>query len=176
VPFEVYCASTVDPASRLITYGITEGMGDEEDGEAGDVFLERIYFEEDLPVVNKMLRERRTVQLLSEATGGTLDRSLRYRELLRPQGFRYELSSTFVDGSLWGCMDLIREEGDPDFSGREVALVRGIAPYIGAGLKAAALRLRATRRAGLSRCAQRSHPRPFRKGRLPHPLGGTLAR
>jgi hypothetical protein len=27
VPFEAYCASTVDPASRLITYGIAEGMG-----------------------------------------------------------------------------------------------------------------------------------------------------
>jgi DNA-binding CsgD family transcriptional regulator len=144
VPFEAYCASMVDPASRLITYGIAEGMGGEEDGESGNVYLDRIYFEEDLPVMNEMLRERRTVQLLSETTGGALERSLRYRELLRPHGFGYELGGAFVDGSLWGGMDLIREQGDPDFSGAEVALIRRLAPHVGAGLKAAALRSRAT--------------------------------
>src|SRR5215207_4298116 len=119
VPFEAYCASTVDPASRLITYGIAEGMGGEEDGEFGNVYLDRIYFEEDLPVMDEMLRRRRTVQLLSETTEGALERSLRYRELLRPYGFGYELGGAFVDGSLWGGIDLMREERDPDFSGGE---------------------------------------------------------
>jgi hypothetical protein len=144
VPFGAYCASTVDLASRLITYGIAEGMGGEEDAESGNVYLDRIYFEEDLPVMNEMLRKRRTVQLLSETTGGTLERSLRYRELLRPYGFGYELGGAFVDGSLSGGMDLMREEGDPDFSGAEVSLIKRMAPHIGAGLKAAALRSRAT--------------------------------
>jgi len=143
VPFEAYCASTVDPASRLITYGIAEGMGGEQDDEFGNVYLDRIYFEEDLPVMNEMLRERRTVLLLSETTGGALERSLRYRELLKPHGFGYELGGAFVDGNLWGSMDLIREEGDPDFRGAETALVKRIAPHVGAGLKAAALRSRA---------------------------------
>jgi len=144
VPFEAYCASTVDPASRLITHGIAEGMGgEEEDGESGNVYLDRIYFEEDLPVMNDMLRKRRTVQLLSETTGGALERSLRYRELLRPYGFGYELGGAFVDGSLWGGIELMREERDPDFSGGEAALVKRIAPHVGAGLKAAALRSRA---------------------------------
>ena len=144
VPFEAYCASTVDPASRLITYGIAEGMG-EENEESGNAYLDRIYFEEDLPVMNEMLRRRRTVQLLSETTGGALERSLRYRELLRPYGFGYELGGAFVDVNLWGGMDLIREEGDPDFNGAEAALVKRIAPHVGAGLKAAALRSRASR-------------------------------
>jgi DNA-binding CsgD family transcriptional regulator len=144
MPFEAYCASTVDPASRLITHGIAEGMGGEEDAESGNVYLDRIYFEEDLPVMNEMLSKRRTVQLLSETTEGELERSLRYREMLRPLGFGYELGGAFVEGSLWGAIDLIREEGDPDFSSGEVALVKRIAPHIGAGLKAAALRSRAT--------------------------------
>src|SRR5919112_5515739 len=143
VPFQAYCASTVDPASRLITYGIAEGMGDEGDAEGGNVYLDRIYFEEDLPVMDEMLRRRRTMQLLSETTGGALERSLRYRELLKPSGFGYELGGAFVDGNLWGGMDLIREEGDPDFDGTEAALVKRIAPHVGAGLKAAALRARA---------------------------------
>jgi DNA-binding CsgD family transcriptional regulator len=143
VPFEAYCASTVDPSSHLITYGIAEGMGGQEDSEAGSVYLERIYFEEDLPVMKEMLRKRRTVQLLSETTSGSLERSLRYRELLRPNGFGYELGGAFVDGSLWGGMDLIRESKDPDFSGGDVALFKRIAPHLGAGLRAAALRSRA---------------------------------
>ena len=144
MPFEAYCASTVDPASRLITHGIAEGMGGEGDDESGNVYLDRIYFEEDLPVMNEMLRGRRTVQLLSETTGGTLERSLRYREMLKPYGFGYEMGGAFVDGSLWGSMDLIREDGDPDFGSAETALVRRLAPHVGAGLKAAALRSRAT--------------------------------
>jgi hypothetical protein len=31
VPFDAYCASTVDPATNLITYGIAEGMGESRD-------------------------------------------------------------------------------------------------------------------------------------------------
>lgn len=143
VPFEAYCASTVDPASALMTHGVADGfVGD--DTEAGNVFLDRIYFEEDLPAMHRMLRERRTVQLLSETTGGQLERSLRYRELLEPQGFGYELGGAFVDGNLWGGMDLMRGAGAPDFGSGEVALVRRVAPHVGAGLKAAALRSQAT--------------------------------
>lgn len=141
IPYEVYCASTVDPASNLITRGIaSEGWGEEE----GDIFLDRVYFEEGLDQTAAMLREGRPVQLLSETTGGKLDRSLRYRELLRPLGFGHELGGAFIDGRLWGGMDLIRESGSPDFSAREVSLLRRIAPHVGAGLKIAALRSRAT--------------------------------
>ena len=146
VPFDAYCASTVDPASNLITHGVAEGFGDEEDldDEQGRIFLERIYFEEDLVQIGSMLRARRPVAVLSEATAGRLERSLRYRELLRPFGFGHELSGVFVDRSLWGSIDLLREAGRADFSQREVALVRRLAPHVGAGLRAAALRSRAT--------------------------------
>jgi DNA-binding CsgD family transcriptional regulator len=144
VPFEAYCAATVDPASNLITHGIAGGLAG--DAEADNVFLERIYFEEDVPQMAAMLRERRPVQLLSETTGGALDRSLRYREILKPQGFGHELNGAFADVSLWGGMDLMREARDPDFGGGEVALVKRVAPHVGAGLKAAALRSRVTDR------------------------------
>jgi len=143
VPFEAYCASTVDPASNLITHSIAEGIGDEEErSEVGAVFFDRVYFEEDVDQIAAMLRDGRPVQLLSEATGGELDHSLRYRELLRPLGFGHELGSLFIEGSLWGGMDLIREAGGPDFSNEEVALMKRVAPHVGAGLKAAALRSR----------------------------------
>lgn len=143
IPFDAYCASTVDPATNLITHGIAEGFGEDDSGEAGNVFLDRIYFEEDLDQISAMVRDRRPVQLLSESTGGKLERSLRYRELLRPQGFGHELGSAFIEGGLWGGMDLIREAGSRDFSARETELVKSVAPFVGSGLKAAALRSRA---------------------------------
>ena len=143
VPFEAFCASTVDPATNLMTHGIAEGMG-EDSGDEANIFLDQIYFEEDLPQFTKMAREGRQVALLSESTGGELDRSLRYRHLLRPFGFGYELGSVFVDGSAWGGMDLIRTQDDPDFDAREVRLVRKAVPHITAGLRSAALLRAAT--------------------------------
>lgn len=139
IPFEAYCASTVDPTTSLMTHGIAEGMdGDEE---AGAVYFEHVYFEHDLAQVAKMVRERRPVEVLSEATGGDLERSLRYRVLLKPLGLGHEMSGAFADGgSLWGGMDLIRAAGDGDFSAREAALLRRVAPHVGAGLRTAALR------------------------------------
>ena len=144
VPFEAYCASTVDPATNLMTYGVIEGMGG---GSAEDdaVFFDRIYFEESLGRISSMLRERRLVESLSEVTGGRPERSLRYREQLEPMGFAHEVSSVFADGGgLWGVMDLSRRADAPDFGPREVRLLKRVAPHVGAGLKAAALRLRAT--------------------------------
>jgi DNA-binding CsgD family transcriptional regulator len=144
VPFEAYCASTVDPATNLMTYGVTEGIG-EGGAEGGDVFFDRIYFEESLGRISSMLRERRLAESLSEATGGRPERSLRYSELLEPLGFAHEVSSVFAEGGgLWGAMDLIRRAGAPDFAPREVRLLNRVAPHVGAGLKAAALRSRAT--------------------------------
>jgi DNA-binding CsgD family transcriptional regulator len=139
VPFEAFCASTVDPATNLITHGIAEGMGEASD-EEGNIFLDHIYFEEDLPQFSRMVREGRQVALLSESTGGELDRSLRYRYLLKPFGFAHELGSVFIDGSAWGGMDMIRAQDTPDFGAREVRLVRRAAPHISAGLKTATLR------------------------------------
>ncbi|HKH10389.1 MAG TPA: LuxR C-terminal-related transcriptional regulator [Rubrobacter sp.] len=147
VPFDAFCASTLDPATNLLTHGIAEGM-DEGSGVEAGTFFDHVYFEEDLHQTRAMVREGRPVQLLSRSTGGKLDRSLRYRELLRPLGFAHELGSVFADGGAWGGMDLIRGADVPDFTAREVALVRRIAPHVGAGLKAAALRSRADARRG----------------------------
>jgi DNA-binding CsgD family transcriptional regulator len=142
IPFEAYSGGTLDPASNLLTHLLGEGFGEMND-EVCNIFLDRVYFEEDLGQIYSMLRERRTVRLLSEIK---LDRSVRYREIRRPFGFGYEAAAAFADGSLWGGIMLIREAGDPDFSSSEVALMKRIVPHVGAGLKAAALRSRATDR------------------------------
>jgi DNA-binding CsgD family transcriptional regulator len=137
VPFEAYCASTLDPASGLITHALAKEMGGTDEAA---VFFERLYFEHHQSV-RRMADARQSVALLSETTGGDLERSARYLEYLRPLGLAYEMRGAFTSGGyLWGSMDLIRESGSPDFKPREANLLRRIAPHLGNGLKTAALR------------------------------------
>ena len=138
VPFEAYCASTKDPASGFITHALSEEMGG-----ADDIFwaLERLYFEHHQSV-RRMVETHQSVALLSETTGGDLERSARYAEYLRPLGLAYEMDGAFTSGGyLWGSMNLTRESGSPDFEAREAKLLRRIAPHVGNGLKMATLRV-----------------------------------
>jgi GAF domain-containing protein len=108
-------------------------------------FTEHIYFEDDLLEFNWMVRNRLSIGLLSEATEGNLERSLHWREIVGPEGFGHEARGVFTVGKeLWGGAALLRESGRPDFSSREVAFMRRIAPHLGAGLKAATLRSQAS--------------------------------
>jgi DNA-binding CsgD family transcriptional regulator len=137
VPFDAYVAFTTDPTSGLITDMVQEGMGSEADGR---YFLEHICFEDDVLEFNWMARNQIPVGLLSEATGGHLDRALRYREVQDPRGLGYELRGAFTTrAELWGALCLSREKGIPDFVARELAFIRRIAPHLGAGLRAATL-------------------------------------
>jgi DNA-binding CsgD family transcriptional regulator len=138
VPFEAYCASTKDPASGFITHGLAEELGG-----ADDIFwsLERLYFDHHQNV-RRMVDIHQSVALLSETTGGDLERSTRYVEYLRPLGLAHEMRGAFTSGGyLWGSMDLVRGSGSPDFEPREANLLRRVAPHLGNGLKMAALRM-----------------------------------
>ena len=137
VPFEGYVAFTMDPSSGLITHAIVEEMGDES---GLRVFLEHVCFEDDVLEFNWMVRNRLSVGLLSEATQGNLEQALRYRELLGPSGFGYELRAALSTGTeLWGGLCLSREKGRPDFEARELAFMRRVVPHLGAGLRAGTL-------------------------------------
>jgi DNA-binding CsgD family transcriptional regulator len=145
VPFDGYCAGVMDPGSQLIQRGVAEGMGDDlpDADEVGMRYFDRVYFEEDLPRVRKMMRAGLTVASLREATRGQPERSLRYRELLRPYGFAAEAGVIFVDRGLWGGLDLMRGSDLPDYGPGELDLLRRIVPGVAAGLRSAALRARA---------------------------------
>jgi DNA-binding CsgD family transcriptional regulator len=99
-----------------------------------------VYFEEDFEVQRSMAQSRRPVALLSEVTGGKLERALRCREITSPIGLGYELLSVCGAGKeQWGGITLIRAKADPDFDAREVALLHRIVPHLSSGLKAAVL-------------------------------------
>jgi DNA-binding CsgD family transcriptional regulator len=140
VPMDAYWAPRIDPLSGLLTGTVSEGT---EQVDKARLFFEHVYFEDDVLEFNWMARNRYRVALLSEATGGNLERSLHWRELLGPAGFGYEARGVFtVSQELWGAICAIRERGRPDFSHREVAFLGRVAPHLGAGLKAAVLRSR----------------------------------
>ena len=141
-PFEAYCATANDPLSGLLTHLVSdEVFGDKEHR----TYLEHVYFEEDLDEQRRMARNRVPVVLLSEVTGDKLERALRYRAITGPLGLGHEvLSICAVGRAQWGGACLMRERGRPNFDAREVALLQRLAPHLGAGLQAAALRTRAT--------------------------------
>lgn len=137
VPFDAYCACTVDPASSLATHAQSEEMGSEEIAVA---WLDQ-YLDHEKDRFADMARSSRTVRLLSENAGW--ERSSRYTEILAPGGHAHEMSGVFAHGGgLWGTMELVRGVGSSDFRPREVALLRRIAPHMGAGLKVSVLRRR----------------------------------
>ena len=146
VPFELYSAATIDPASNLIASAFAEPMNGSE-GEVRPVhaaWFEHFYFEEGFEQTIALLQRGRWATTITEATGGQPDWSLCYRESMRPAGITDKVHAVFVDrGLCWGDIELYREMGSPGFSTTEVALVRRIAPEVGAGLKVAALRARA---------------------------------
>ena len=85
VPFDGYAVVTLDPLSGLATdFHFSEEMGTEEDAR---FFVENIYFEDDVLEYGWMARNRVPAMTLSEATGGKLERALRYREYNGPKGF-----------------------------------------------------------------------------------------
>lgn len=142
VPFEAYCANEMDPSSGLIAGTVCEGLGG---ASAARLFLEHVYFEDEVTEYNSMVRSRRPVALLSEATGGRLERALRHREVCGPAGLDYELRSVFTSNrELWAAMDLYRERGAPDFGANEVAFLRRVGPHLGTGLRAAVVRSQAS--------------------------------
>src|SRR5919206_1798984 len=101
VAAEAYCIFAIDPVSGLMMRAFSDGLGGEK---RRRFFLEHIYLEEDVNGYDWMARSwRHPVLLLSEATEGKLERSLRYREFLGPVGLGHEMRSVCtVDSERWG--------------------------------------------------------------------------
>src|SRR3712207_1073913 len=68
VPFEAYAAFTMDPSNGLITHAL-QTIGDES---GLRVYLERVFFEDDVLEFNWMVRNRLPAGVPSRGTGGKL--------------------------------------------------------------------------------------------------------
>jgi DNA-binding CsgD family transcriptional regulator len=125
---------TIDPASMLFTSGVFEPLPSDHaicGGLHRNEFGDRDY--------NKFrVLARRTGQagVLSDATGGQLERSDRYQHMLAPLGYEHELRLALSDdAALWGGIALLREPDAPDFTLAETRHVASLGSILTDGLR-----------------------------------------
>jgi DNA-binding CsgD family transcriptional regulator len=134
--FDSACWLSLDPATLLPTSHFTRELG-------SDHLLELAaneYLDEDVTKFAELARAARPVGVLSQATGGDLERSPRHVKVLAPHGYGDgdELRAVFLDGgSAWGCVALHRRRGR--FQDREASLVADVGGLIGQGIRRAIL-------------------------------------
>jgi DNA-binding CsgD family transcriptional regulator len=137
VPFDGVCVVTMDPATQLLTGHVIEnGLP-----EALTPRLAQIeVVEADFNKFTELARGNAPAASLSQATAGRLERSIRHRELRRPNGFEDELRAAFADDSgTWGGIVLMHEAGRTHFSTADVQLLAAVTRQLTEGLRRAIL-------------------------------------
>jgi len=136
VPFDAVCIPTADPATLMITDGLSEGLPPE----TGIKFARVEYGAEDFNKFCQLARSRRSARTLNEATGGRFERSTRWREVFGPLGIDDDLRAALSVGrSCWGFLAVHRRREAGWFTEEELSFVRDLAPHLGEGLRKALL-------------------------------------
>jgi DNA-binding CsgD family transcriptional regulator len=137
VPFDGVCVLTMDPATLLPTDEVVEnGLPDQATRRMTEIEIRG----EDFNTFDALARSGRQAASLSEATNGDLDRSLRHRELKRPNGFGDELRAALVcDAATWGGLTLLRASDRCHFAPADADLVASVSRYLAEGLRRAVL-------------------------------------
>jgi DNA-binding CsgD family transcriptional regulator len=135
LPRDSSCWHAVDPSTLVETRYSTERMPP-----PSAYVAEIAYLPGDFNSFAELTRATRHSGVLSEATGGDLRRSRRYRDLLEPMGIDGELRTAFVvDGASWGCASFFRHD---DFSADDRDFVNVLAPLLGLCFRAAGVHAR----------------------------------
>lgn len=137
VPHDSGCWHTTDPDSLVETGYRAHNMP------PPDAEVARFaYLPDDFNSFVTLAAGERHSGILSEVTGGRLDRSVRYRELLRPNNMSGELRTALVvDGSCWGNISLFRET-PRDFTDDDRDFAHSVAAVLGRGLRTAGVKAR----------------------------------
>ena len=134
VPFDGVCVATMDPATLLVTgHTIENGLPDSVQPRYAEIEV----VEDDFNKFTDLVRAATPAASLSAATGGKLDRSLRHRELRRPNGFGGDELRAALGN--WGGIVLLRETGRADFTPADVATVAALSRPFAEGLRRALL-------------------------------------
>jgi DNA-binding CsgD family transcriptional regulator len=132
--FDAYCVNTCDLVSGLVTSSVGDGLCSDD---------ARLLFEleargGDFNSLRELALATDSVRGLSLSTGGDPQRSQRMREIFIPLGFADELRAALcVDRVCYGYLHLFRRPERGSFDAQDLAQVRGIAPSIAYGLRAA---------------------------------------
>lgn len=135
IPCEAGCWHALDPATLLETSYRAFNLPIE-----NPLAAEIEYLHDDYNQFASLVRAPDHSGILSVATGGRPERSLRYRELLRPLGLDNELRAAFVDDATgWGSICLLRERSSKDFDAQDARLLEEVSSHVGHGIRAATL-------------------------------------
>jgi DNA-binding CsgD family transcriptional regulator len=133
VPHERFCFHTFDPRTLLFTGGLARNL---DRGDGWPRMVHNEYEEDDVLKWAALARSERRAGTLSAATGGRRERSVRYRELLRPQQLAWELRGSLVSGSrCWGAVGIYRSDGERDFADRELDFLAGVSASLAEGFR-----------------------------------------
>ena len=137
VAFDGICMLTMDPATLLPTGEVVQnGLPPAATARMSEIELGG----DDVNSFSGLVRSGRTAASLSEATRGDLDRSVRHRELRRPNGFGDELRAVLSDGhGAWGALTLLRADDSAPFSAADVILIESLAGELAEGVRRAIL-------------------------------------
>ncbi|MFG1793383.1 LuxR C-terminal-related transcriptional regulator [Nocardia sp. NPDC049149] len=137
IPYDSACWHTTDPDSLIETGFRAYDMPPPDAGVARFAYLPQ-----DFNSFTTLAAGARHSGVLSEVTGGRLDRSIRYRELLRPNSMQGELRTALViDGACWGNISLFRA-APHDFTADDRDFAHDLAGVLGRGLRTAGVRAR----------------------------------
>ncbi len=138
VPFDAFCWWTTDPATMFLTTSVAEWW-EMPSAECLEIHRNE-YVVEDFNKFRDLARAQVHGASLATATGGRPERSHRYREIMRPDGFEAELRATqVVDGACWGALALYRRGDRAAFDQREVEFVATLGPHVAEGLRTSLL-------------------------------------
>jgi len=122
IPIDAFFCAAADPATLLFTGSVLEGIPER----AVPDFLRNEFLQDDVNKFARLTRGHSHVSSLVQATGGDMEDSPRYRDLLEPLGIAWEIRAVFLAGSgAWGACSLYRAPGRPDFSRRDAELLGG---------------------------------------------------
>jgi DNA-binding CsgD family transcriptional regulator len=126
---------TADPVTLLITGAVGENLPTSDPDKAAEFF--RIeYSGEDFINFSDLARTGTRVGVLSQVTGGDLEKSARWRVLFGPAGLGDQLRSVCADGSAcWGYLALHRKKSGLDFCASEAKLVSTISRQLAEGIR-----------------------------------------
>jgi DNA-binding CsgD family transcriptional regulator len=135
VPVDAWCVMTADPVTLLITGAVGENLPTSDPANAAEFF--RIeYSGEDFINFSDLARTGVKVGILSEATGGDLRKSPRWRVLFGPAGLGDQLRTVCADGAAcWGYLALHRKKRSLDFTRSEAKLIAAISRQLAEGIR-----------------------------------------
>jgi DNA-binding CsgD family transcriptional regulator len=136
IPFETAWFAMCDPATLLFTDAVRQEMPHS----STPRFVEDEFLLDDFNKWTELSKAPVHTQSLLAATGGDLQASYRWREILEPLGLGDELRAALVaGGACWGFICLHRGSGSSSFTSEEARLLDSLAAVMGDGLRGSLL-------------------------------------